>query len=75
LEIEFQPADEPRKLALGIRARKDVEQSVRGASLGKDCWATVSVRHSRQAFKDEYMDFPGKFEIEHNAKYLFEWIQ
>jgi putative transposase len=31
--------------------------------------------HSRQTFKKEYMDFLEKFEIEHDVKYLFEWIK
>ncbi len=31
--------------------------------------------HSRQTFQEEYMDFLSKFEIEHDVKYLFEWIQ
>jgi putative transposase len=31
--------------------------------------------HSKLTFKDEYMDFLRKFEIEHDVKYLFEWIQ
>jgi len=31
--------------------------------------------HSGQTFKDEYMDFLHKFEIEHDVKYLFDWIE
>jgi putative transposase len=31
--------------------------------------------HSKQTFKDEYLDFLSKFEIEHDVKYLFEWIE
>jgi REP element-mobilizing transposase RayT len=31
--------------------------------------------HIRQSFKDEYLDFLRKFEIEHDAKYLFEWVE
>ncbi len=31
--------------------------------------------HSKQTFKDEYLDFLRKFEIEHDVKYLFEWIE
>lgn len=31
--------------------------------------------HNKQTFKDEYMDFLKKFEIEHHVKYLFEWIE
>ena len=29
----------------------------------------------KQTFQEEYMDFLKKFEIEHDVKYLFEWIQ
>ena len=31
--------------------------------------------HAKQTFKDEYLDFLKKFEIEHDLKYLFEWIE
>ena len=31
--------------------------------------------HTKQTFKDEYMDFLKKFEIEHDVKYLFDWIE
>ena len=31
--------------------------------------------HAKQAFKDEYMDFLKKFEIEHDVKYLFDWLE
>lgn len=31
--------------------------------------------HTKQTFQDEYMGFLKKFEIEHDVKYLFEWIQ
>lgn len=30
--------------------------------------------HRKKTFKDEYMDFLYKFEIEHDEKYLFEWL-
>ena len=30
--------------------------------------------HGKQTFKDEYFDFLKKFEIEHDVKYLFEWL-
>ena len=30
--------------------------------------------HSQQTFKNEYLDFHKKFEIEHDLKYVFEWI-
>lgn len=31
--------------------------------------------HSKQTFRNEYMDFLKKFEIEHDVKYLFEWLE
>jgi putative transposase len=31
--------------------------------------------HSRQNFQAEYLDILKKFEIDHDAKYLFEWIE
>jgi putative transposase len=31
--------------------------------------------HKKQTFKEEYIDFLHKFEIEFNEKYLFEWIE
>lgn len=31
--------------------------------------------HQKKSFKDEYLDFLEKFEIEYNEKYLFEWIE
>ena len=31
--------------------------------------------HHQQTFKSEYIDTLKKFEIEHNEKYLFEWMQ
>lgn len=30
--------------------------------------------HKRTTFKDEYLDFLHRFEIEYNEKYLFHWI-
>jgi len=33
------------------------------------------VHHRKQTFKDEYVDTLKKFEIEHDARYLFEWMQ
>ena len=30
--------------------------------------------HKKKTFKDEYLDFLKKFEIEYNEKYLFDWI-
>lgn len=31
--------------------------------------------HARQSFKDEYLDLLKKFKIEHEVKYLFEWMR
>lgn len=31
--------------------------------------------HSGQTFQNEYMDFLRKFEIEHDVKYLFDWLE
>lgn len=31
--------------------------------------------HKKKTFKDEYLDFLEKFEIDYNSKYLFEWIE
>lgn len=30
--------------------------------------------HKKTTFKEEYLDFLKKFEIDYNEKYLFEWI-
>lgn len=30
--------------------------------------------HKKRTFKEEYIDFLKKFEIDYNEKYLFEWI-
>lgn len=30
-------------------------------------------QHHKSTFKEEYLDFPKKFEIEYDEKYLFEW--
>lgn len=30
--------------------------------------------HQKKPFKEEYLDFLQKFEIEYNEKYLFEWL-
>ena len=32
-------------------------------------------QHKNKTFKEEYLDFLQKFEIEHDEKYLFEWIE
>lgn len=31
--------------------------------------------HRKKTFKEEYMEFLQKFEIEYDEKYLFEWIE
>ncbi len=31
--------------------------------------------HKKQTFKNEYLDFLEKFEIEYDSKYLFEWLE
>lgn len=31
--------------------------------------------HKNKSFKNEYLDFLEKFEIEYDSKYLFEWIE
>lgn len=31
--------------------------------------------HTKRSFKEEYIDLMKKFEIDHQEKYLFEWIE
>ncbi len=31
--------------------------------------------HSRKTFREEYIEFLKEFEIEHDEKYLFDWIE
>lgn len=31
--------------------------------------------HKTKTFKEEYLDFLNKFQIEYNEKYLFDWIE
>lgn len=31
--------------------------------------------HKNKTFKNEYLDFLEKFEIEYDSKYLFDWIE
>jgi putative transposase len=31
--------------------------------------------HKKKSFKDEYIEFLKKFEIDHKEEYLFEWIE
>ena len=37
--------------------------------------ANQQEHHKKQTFKDEYLEFLKKFEIEYDEKYLFEWIE
>ena len=36
--------------------------------------ANQEEHHKKKTFKEEYIDFLKKFEIEFNEKYLFEWL-
>jgi len=36
--------------------------------------ANQEEHHNKRSFKEEYIDFLEKFEIEYNEKYLFDWI-
>ena len=36
--------------------------------------ANQEEHHSKKTFKEEYIDFLHKFEIEYNEKFLFEWL-
>ena len=36
---------------------------------------TQEQHHTRQTFKDEYLDLLKKFEVEHDLKYLFDWLE
>lgn len=36
--------------------------------------ANQEEHHRKKTFKEEYLGFLQKFEIEHNEKYLFEWL-
>jgi putative transposase len=31
--------------------------------------------HNKKTFREEYLDFLGKFEIEYDQKYVFDWIE
>ncbi len=37
--------------------------------------ANQEVHHRKQAFKEEYLNFLQRFNIEYDEKYLFEWIE
>ena len=32
-------------------------------------------RHRKKTFKEEYLEFLQKFEVEYNEKYLFDWLE
>jgi putative transposase len=36
--------------------------------------ANQEEHHSKKTFKDEYIEFLKKFNIEYNEKYLFDWL-
>ena len=36
--------------------------------------ANQEEHHKKRTFKEEYIDFLQKFEIEYNEKYLFDWL-
>ena len=36
---------------------------------------TQKEHHHKKTFKEEYLEFLEKFNIEYNEKYLFEWIE
>ena len=36
--------------------------------------ANQEAHHHKSTFKEEYIQFLSKFEIEHSEKYLFEWL-
>jgi putative transposase len=31
--------------------------------------------HQKQTFKEEYLEFLEKFEVEYEEKYLFDWLE
>lgn len=37
--------------------------------------ANQEEHHKKKSFKEEYLDFLQKFEIEYNEKYLFDWVE
>lgn len=37
--------------------------------------ANQEQHHKTKTFKDEYLDFLQKFEIEYNKKFMFDWIE
>jgi hypothetical protein len=39
-----------------------------------NCILNQKTHHNKQTFQEEYIDFLKKFEIEHDVKFLFEWV-
>ncbi len=37
--------------------------------------ANQEEHHKKKSFKEEYLDFLQKFEIDYNEKYLFDWVE
>jgi hypothetical protein len=37
--------------------------------------ANQEKQHKKKSFKEEYLDFLQKFEVEYDEKYLFEWYE
>lgn len=37
--------------------------------------ANQEEHHKKMTFKEEYLDFLKKFQVEYNEKYLFDWIE
>jgi putative transposase len=37
--------------------------------------ANQEEHHKKRTFKEEYLDFLEKFQVEHNEKYLFDWLE
>ena len=33
------------------------------------------IHHHKKSFKEEYLDFLKKFQVEYNKKYLFDWLE
>ena len=36
--------------------------------------ANQELHHQKKTFREEYMEFLQKFEVEYNEKYLFDWV-
>ncbi|PKP26820.1 MAG: transposase [Bacteroidetes bacterium HGW-Bacteroidetes-2] len=37
--------------------------------------ANQEEHHKKKSFKEEYLDFLEKFQVEYNEKYLFDWLE